>query len=136
MSLHIPTLRGTGRRRAVDKVAELRDENVQLLTLLARADDYFMTLDQHRKELEEEVEELKAQRREERVARVAVEKDRDALERYVRELEGQVADAERRLDVRTWAEAAAAKTQEIPIITRVLPLHEAPFATAGPESAA
>jgi len=43
----------------------------------------------------------------------------------VRELEDRLADLQRRLDVRTWAEAAAAKTQEIPVITRVLPLNDA-----------
>lgn len=50
----------------------------------------------------------------------------------VRQLQNELADVERRLDVRTWAEAAAAKTQEIPIITQVLPLYEAPFATVDP----
>ncbi|MFE4818545.1 hypothetical protein ACFRFU_19360 [Streptomyces sp. NPDC056704] len=47
----------------------------------------------------------------------------------VRGLEQQIADLERRLEIRTFADAAAAATQEIPVITRVLPLHEAPFAT-------
>lgn len=132
MSLHLPTLRGTGRRRAIDKVAELREENVLLHTQRAAADDYFMQLDQHRKELEDEVEQLKAQRAADRAALAAIQKDRDALERWVKDLEGQLADAERRLDVRTWAEAAAAKTQEIPIITAVVPLNQAPLATADP----
>jgi hypothetical protein len=50
----------------------------------------------------------------------------------VRQLENQLADAERRLDVRKWAEAAAAKTQEIPIVTAVMPLHRAPFASTDP----
>jgi hypothetical protein len=47
----------------------------------------------------------------------------------VRGLEAQIADLERRLEIRAFAEAAAAKTQPIPVITRVMPLHEAPFAT-------
>src|SRR5690606_21147195 len=42
----IPALKGTGRRRAVDKVAELRDENRRLLTLIAGADDAFALLHQ------------------------------------------------------------------------------------------
>jgi hypothetical protein len=50
----------------------------------------------------------------------------------VRGLEDQIADLERRLQIRTFAEAAAAQTQPIQVITRVLPLHEAPFATANP----
>jgi hypothetical protein len=50
----------------------------------------------------------------------------------VRQLENQLADAERRLDIRTWAEAAAAKTQPIPVITAVMPLHRAPFASTDP----
>lgn len=42
----IPSLRGTGSRRAVDKVAELRDENRRLLTIIAGSDDAFMLLRQ------------------------------------------------------------------------------------------
>ena len=129
--MSLPTLRGTGRRRAVDKLAELREENVMLHNQRAASDDWFMLLDQHRKELEAEVEQLTAERDKERSARIAIGKDRDALERYVRDLEGQLADVERRLAVRTWAEAAAAKTQEMPVI-EVVPLGRAPFATTEP----
>ena len=50
----------------------------------------------------------------------------------VRDLEARLADMERRLDVGVLAEAAAATTQEIPVITAVMPLHEAPFATTNP----
>ena len=127
----ISNLRGTGRRRAADKVVELREENVKLLTRLAGADDHFMLIDQHRKELETENARLKTQARQDRLALLTIQKDRDALERWVKDLEGQLADAERRLDVRGLAEAAAAQTQEIPIV-RVMPLHEAPFATTNP----
>ena len=42
----IPGLRGSGSRRAVDKVAELRDENRRLLTIIAGSDDAFMILRQ------------------------------------------------------------------------------------------
>lgn len=42
----IPALRGNGSRRAVDKVAELRDENRRLLTIVAGSDDAFMILRQ------------------------------------------------------------------------------------------
>jgi hypothetical protein len=42
----IPALKGPGRRRAVDKVDELRDENRRLLTIVAGADDAFALLHQ------------------------------------------------------------------------------------------
>jgi hypothetical protein len=50
----------------------------------------------------------------------------------VRGLEKQIAEFERRLEIRTFAEAAAAQTQPIQVITPVLPLHQAPFATTNP----
>jgi hypothetical protein len=50
----------------------------------------------------------------------------------VRGLEDQIADLERRLDIRAFAEAAAAQTQPITVITPVLPPHQAPMATANP----
>lgn len=50
----------------------------------------------------------------------------------VRGMEDQIADLERRLEIRTFAEAAAAKTQPIPVITRVLPLHQSPLASVDP----
>ncbi|MFD5798787.1 hypothetical protein ACFWIO_35690 [Streptomyces diastatochromogenes] len=143
MTSLFPRLRGTGTHRADDRIAELtatyekqladlREENVLLHEQRAAADDWFMLLDQHRKELEVEVERLKGQLAEEREACIAVGKDRDALDRYVHDLEKQLADVERRLDIRTWAEAAAAKTQEMPVITAVMPLSQAPFATVDP----
>ncbi|GGV36622.1 hypothetical protein GCM10010293_39980 [Streptomyces griseoflavus] len=42
----IPALKGHGRRRAIDKVEELRAENRRILTLLAGADDAFALLHQ------------------------------------------------------------------------------------------
>lgn len=42
----IPALKGHGRRRAVDKVAELRDENRRLLTITHRAGDDIALLQQ------------------------------------------------------------------------------------------
>src|SRR5690606_11469795 len=61
----IPALKGTGRRRAVDKVAELRDENRRLLTLIAGADDAFALLHQQLAEAHQrqaEAEEIVVQR--------------------------------------------------------------------------
>ncbi|MFC5204575.1 hypothetical protein [Streptomyces kaempferi] len=58
-------------------------------------------------------------------------------ERYtatIRELEERLAEMEQRLSVGVLAEAAAAVTQEMPIITVPVPvpLHQAPFATTNP----
>jgi hypothetical protein len=47
----IPGLKGSGSRRAVDKIAELRDENRKLLTRQMAADDYFALLMQDRDEV-------------------------------------------------------------------------------------
>lgn len=47
----IPGLKGNGSRRAVDKIAELRDENRKLLTRQMAADDYFALLMQDRDEV-------------------------------------------------------------------------------------
>src|SRR5690606_40145638 len=61
----IPALKGPGRRRAVDKVAELRDENRRLLTLIAGADDAFALLHQQLAEAHQrqaEAEEIVVQR--------------------------------------------------------------------------
>lgn len=56
----IPALRGTGNRRAVDKVAELRDENRRLLTIVAGTDDVVALLRQQAGEAEELVVQLQA----------------------------------------------------------------------------
>lgn len=50
----------------------------------------------------------------------------------VRGLENQIAELQRRLRIGVLAEAAAARTQEIPVITPVMPLHQAPFASVNP----
>jgi hypothetical protein len=47
----IPGLKGNGSRRAVDKIAELRDENRKLLTRQMAADDFFALLVQDRDEV-------------------------------------------------------------------------------------
>ena len=54
----------------------------------------------------------------------------------VRGLEGQIADLERRLDVRVLAESVVTRTQEIPVITPVMPLHQSPQARTAPSRAA
>jgi hypothetical protein len=52
----------------------------------------------------------------------------------VRGLENQIAELERRLQIGVLAEAAAAQTQEIPILVAPVPvpLHQAPFASVNP----
>lgn len=50
----------------------------------------------------------------------------------VRGLEAQLADLERRLDVRVLAESVVTRTQEIPVITPVMPLHQSPLAVTDP----
>lgn len=51
----------------------------------------------------------------------------------VRGLENQIAELQRRLRIGVLAEAAAAQTQEIPILAApVMPLHQAPFASVNP----
>lgn len=82
--------------------------------------------------LEDDVRRLTAQVADEQGARAVAEADVEARDRWVADLEQQVAGLERRWDIGVLAEAAAAKTQEIPVITRVLPLHEAPLATTNP----
>lgn len=44
LTARIPTLKGHGRRRAVDKVEQLRDDNIKLLNRQAAADDFFAIL--------------------------------------------------------------------------------------------
>ena len=66
MSLNLPILRGTGRRRAVDKVIELRAENVILLGNLHTAGDAIALLrqdlaDAHAKQAETEQEVVQLQ---------------------------------------------------------------------------
>jgi hypothetical protein len=73
----IPALKGTGSRRAVDKVAELRDENVALLNRQAAADDFFALLTQDRNEVYAawEFERAKRHEAEEAAARMQSESD-------------------------------------------------------------
>ena len=139
MASLFPRLRGNGTHRADDRIAELtqsyeqkladlREENVLLHKRLASADDYFMQLDQALKELEEENSQIKEMTAGEREARTAIEKDRDALDRYLHDVESRLADAERRLEVCKLAETAVERTQEMPVITPVVPLQESPQA--------
>jgi len=73
----IPGLRGTGGRRAVDKVDELRDENRRLLTRQMVADDYFALLLQDRADVYEAWEFERQKRTEAEQAAAAMQSERD-----------------------------------------------------------
>jgi hypothetical protein len=128
----IPGLKGTGNHRAHDRiaelerlVAELREENVVLLNRQAAADDFFMIQDQYATDLEAELAQEKR-------AHATTRADLEVRNRWVADLEGRLADAERRLDISKLAETAAERTQEMPAITPVVPLHQSPQAKAAP----
>jgi len=54
------------------------------------------------------------------------------LEEAVELRNQQIGDLERKADIGALAEAAATRTQEIPVITQVLPLHQSPLAVTDP----
>ena len=72
--------------------------------------------------------------------RAVAEADVEARNAWIADLERQVAELRQRLDVRTFAEAAAARTQEIDVRSLqerfatgpVVALHEAPLAATDP----
>jgi 5'-3' exonuclease len=121
----IPGLKGTGSRRAVDKLAELRDENVKLLNRQAAADDFFAILTHDR-------DEVYAMWKAEKERRETAEKELEQAENAIRLRNQRIADLERRVDVGVKAEHVIARTQEIdPAEVRrycVTPLHLAPMA--------
>lgn len=73
----IPGLRGTGGRRAVDKVEELRAENRKLLTRQMAADDYFALLMQDRNDVYAAWEFERQKRAEAEQAAASVQSERD-----------------------------------------------------------
>lgn len=75
----IPALRGNGSRRAVDKVAELRDENRTLLTRQMAADDYFALLMQDRNEVYGAWKDERRKREAAEQAAAAMQSERDEL---------------------------------------------------------
>ncbi|WP_409469127.1 hypothetical protein [Streptomyces sp. HC307] len=117
-------LKGHGRRRAVDEVGRLREDNIKLLNRQAAADDYFAILQQNRREVYEAWQFAEHGRQ----AAEAIVVDQ---ERQIRDLKRQLADTQRRLDIGVKANAAADQTQPIPVITPV-PLHQAPMAVTDP----
>lgn len=155
MSISIPFAgrREKARRkhRAVDRIAELeaghaadlaglRDENVRLHRLKAAADDHFMVMHQLVNDLEADVRRLRADLAAAQGAQAVAVADIEARNAWIADLERQAAELHRRLDVRTFAEAAAARTQEIDVRSLqerfatgpVVALHESPLASADP----
>lgn len=130
--IHSRKDRPVRKHRAIDRVAEQECELADLRARLNDADELIQRQAIRLAELETGNEELVERLQEMQDALINVGRDRDALERYVRDLENQVTDRDRRLELRTWADTVATKTQEIPVITRVMSLHKAPFATADP----
>jgi hypothetical protein len=73
----IPGLKGTGNRRAVDKIAELRYENRKLLTRQMAADDYFAILMQDRNEVYAAWEFAEQARQEAEMVAACMQSERD-----------------------------------------------------------
>ncbi|QTD97030.1 hypothetical protein [Streptomyces cyanogenus] len=126
------TNRPARKHRAIDRLAQREQELAELQRRLADADALILRQATRLSELETANEQLADRLQQTRDALINVGRDRDALERYVGELEGQVADRDRRLDIRTWAHAAVTRTQEMPVV-EVVPLHRAPFAVVDEE---
>ncbi|CAL9646555.1 hypothetical protein [Streptomyces sp. enrichment culture] len=139
MSLNlIPRLKGTGSRRAVDKVAELESVNSDLrhdmakvMNRQAAADDFFAIL-------MNDVVTTNAALEQERQRRELAETELAQAEAAVELRDQTIAALERRLAVVSLAESAATKTQEMSIAeirrhcVKPVPLHQAPFATVDP----
>ncbi|MEH0552523.1 hypothetical protein [Streptomyces sp. B21-101] len=143
MSLHlIPGRRKQPRHSADVRIAELqaeheaterrlRKENVKLLRSLAAADEFFMEQDRRVTALEAD---LAAEKR----ARTVAEADVAVRDRWIADLQRELADARKRMKVSALAETAATETQEIDpevvaqVCGRPIPLYQAPFATTDP----
>lgn len=101
--------KGHGRRRAVDKVAELRDENRRLLTITHRAGDDIALLQQELAEaraLQAEAEELVVQQ----------QADIDDLTAERDQLAEEVAALKHRFSAQLAAEANAARVTVPPMV--------------------
>ncbi|MFD4547204.1 hypothetical protein [Streptomyces sp. NPDC058466] len=73
----IPGLKGSGSRRAADKLAELRDENRKLLTRQMAADDYFALLMQDRDQVYAAWEYAEQARQEAEMVAACMQSERD-----------------------------------------------------------
>ncbi|MFK4869032.1 hypothetical protein ACI3K4_27840 [Streptomyces sp. CSMPJR101] len=143
MTSFLPRLRGNGVHRADDRIAELearhagelqqlrdemdllRSDNIKLLNRQAAADDFFAIL-------RHDVVTANKAWVGERTRRENAEKALVQAENAIRLRDRRISDLNRKIDVGVKAEHVIAQTQEIPVITPVIPLHEAPFATTDP----
>lgn len=120
-----PALRGSGRRRVADRLAELREENARLHDELAAAEDHIATLT-------EDAAATRAALAAERERRRLAEQELQRAESVIRLRDQRIADLERRIDVGVKAEHVIARTQELSVeeIRRhcVKPLWESPLA--------
>ena len=155
MSIALPRIRRDSKpqrkHRATDRIAELeaqhaaelaglREENVRMHYFKQAADDHFMVMHQLVTDLEADVRRLRADLVDAQGARAVAEADVEARNAWIADLERQAAELRERLDVRTFAEAAAARTQEIDVRSLqerfatgpVVALHEAPLAATDP----
>lgn len=133
MTSILPRLRGAGGHRADDKIAELRDDVLRLLNWQTAAQDYFAILQNDRADVYAawQYAEDKAARAED----IVVWQDAQ-----LRDLEQQVVDLKRRLQVQCLAESAATTTQEIDVRDLqarfsdgpVVSLHHSPQAVVDP----
>jgi chromosome segregation ATPase len=105
----IPALKGTGRRRAVDKVEELRRDIFKLLTQQAAADDAFVLLHQ-------ELTDARAKQAEAEEIVVAQLADIDELTAERDALAEELAALKRRFSAQLAAEANAHRIDVPPMV--------------------
>jgi chromosome segregation ATPase len=123
VSLTLPRIRREPKPRKANRVetklarteahlADVQEDNARLLNFKAAADDYFMVQAQFTADLEADVRRLTEQLAAEQGARAVAEADVEARDRWIKDMERELADARRRLDIGVLAEAAASRTQE------------------------
>lgn len=112
----IPGLKGNGLRRAVDKVAELRDENRKLLTRQMAADDYFAILTQDRDEVYAAWEWAEQARQEAEMAAACMQTERDELLEECAEWRVEAQTLRKRLAPFLAAEANAQRVDVPPMV--------------------
>lgn len=152
MSIVLPRLRREPKPRKTNRVetklarteahlAAVQEDNARLLNMKAAADDHFMVMHQLVNDLEADVRRLRADLAAAQGAYAVAAADIEARNRWIADLERQAAELRQRLDVSTFAEAAAARTQEIDVRSLqerfatgpVVALHEAPIASVDPK---
>lgn len=103
----------------------IRRDNSLLLNRAAAADDYFAILTCEVETSDQALKQEKERLRQEEERRQLAEIELVQAEEAIRVRDATIADLQRRVDVGVKAEHIIAQTQEIPVITPVMPLHEA-----------